>query len=343
MSWPARILARQREKGDIADAVRAEAAARQSLKVLPRNNAAALVRLAQSLLAQHRFPEALEIARRCAAVDPRGSRLVADIELELGNDDEARRALDAAPVETDDLNALAPAARLKEAEGKPDEALALRRDACRLADDRTDMPAEVVAWYHTMVGHALIDSGKLDEGERACRVALAIFPRDYRAMTGLAEAAAWRGDWNLVIDWSRQALRFAPQNPEALRLLYDAYTAQGKSREAEEEFERFKALAHSFPRIYDRHWALFCADNGRDLDEALTLARRDLELRHDLHAYDTLAWVYFKKGLLSEAGTMSERALSRGTQDAAVYQHAGAIARAAGDPQLRIDVLCPRT
>src|SRR5262252_5735320 len=79
-------LARQRETGDVQDAVRAERAARRSLELLPGGNVTALTRLARSLLGQHRFPEVLEVARRAAKLDPAAELLVADVELELGHD-----------------------------------------------------------------------------------------------------------------------------------------------------------------------------------------------------------------------------------------------------------------
>ena len=324
-------LALQRETGDIADAVRAEDAARRSLKILRRGNTSAAIRLARALLAQHRFPEALEVALRAASADSQASRLVADIRLELGDYDDALRAIGPAPAESDDLNYKALRARFEAIDGSPDRALRLMREAASIVDERPDMPAEAVAWYHTMVGHMLIDSGKLEEGERSCRRALEVFPRDYRAMTGLAEAATWRGDHEGAIAWGRKALEIAPQNPEALRLVGEACAATGKAREADEQYRLLEALAHSFPRIYDRHWVLFCADNGRNLDEALALARKDLELRHDVHAYDALAWACFKKGLLPEAGRMMEKALARGTREAPLLHHAAIIARASGE------------
>jgi tetratricopeptide (TPR) repeat protein len=177
------------------------------------------------------------------------------------------------------------------------------------------MPAETVAWYHTMVGHGLIDLGKLDEGVQSCKEALAIFPRDYRAMTGLAEAAASRHDWQGAVTWGQKAIETSPQNPEAFKILGDAYAELGQTSKAEQKYQLLEQLAHSFPRIYDRHWALFCADKGSKLDHALTLARKDLELRQDLHAYDTLAWVCFKKGLQKEAEAAMEKALSQGTAE----------------------------
>ncbi len=103
-----------------------------------------------------------------------------------------------------------------------------------------------------------------------------IFPPDYRAMTGFAEAAAFCGEWEEVIAWACKAIEASPQNLEALKLLYEAYTASGDDDKAEREYRWFKELAHSFPSIYDCDWAMFCADNGKDLDEAYTLAKKDL-------------------------------------------------------------------
>ncbi len=327
----AAYLARQRETGLIEDAVRAERAARASLAIRSSSNVAALNKLATALLTQHRFREALEVADRAVVLDPEAQRLRADILLELGDYQAARKALAQIPAREEDLNLLALHARFAELEGKMARSIELLREAGRIADTLPDMPTEAVAWYHTMVGHRLIDTGKLDEGAQSCRKALAIFPRDYRAMTGLAEAAAARRDWQGAVAWGRKAIETSPQNPEALKILGDAYAELGRTSEAEEQYHLLDQLAHSFPRIYDRHWALFAHDKGRQLDEALTLARKDLELRQDLHAYDTLAWVCFKKGLQKEAEAAMEKALSQGTAEAPLLYHAAMIARARGD------------
>ena len=194
----------------------------------------------------------------------------------------------------------------------------------------SDLPAEAAAWFHVMVGHTLIDRGRLDEGTTACRTALAIFPNDYRAMTGLAEAAAFRGEWDEVVAWGRKAIEASPQNPEALALLAEAALKLGDQAEADRRIQQFQELAHSFPRIYDRHWALFCADNDRNLDAAYALAKKDLELRQDAGAYETLAWTAFKMGHQAEAEAALSSAIDLKPQTAAFFRRAEAITRADG-------------
>lgn len=324
-------LTRQRERGDIADAVRAEEAARKSLALNPsRTNASAGIRLAQAMLAQHRFPEALAMAEAAAKADPKAERLVIDVQLELGDYDAATQAMQRVTAETDDMNLLALRARFAEIQGKPDQSLALMREAAQLADYRPDMPAEVVAWYHTMVGHHLIDAGHLDEGVKSCEKALTIFPNDYRALTGLAEAAAWRSDHAAALKWALAAIKLSAQNPEAIRLAGEAYAGMGKKAEADQQFQALRTLAGSFPRIYDRHWIVFRLDTDQDLDAALALARQDLTLRHDVGAHDTLAYACLKKGLLDEADREMTLAMAQGTQDANMVHHAALIATARG-------------
>ena len=129
-----------------------------------------------------------------------------------------------------------------------------------------------------------------------------------------------------------KALAIAPQNPVARKLVGDAHAARGESEEAERHYRTLGELFRSFPRIYDRHRAQFSAETGRDLDEALALARADLELRRDVQGYDTLAWVCLKKGMQAEAEAAIGRALAKGTRRATFFYHAGMIARAGGDP-----------
>jgi tetratricopeptide (TPR) repeat protein len=70
---------------------------------------------------------------------------------------------------------------------------------------------------------------------------------------------------------------------------------------------------------------LFHADQGIKLPEALELARKELEVRHDIYTWDTLAWVLYKNGRLQDAAEALNKALVLHTNDPLLLFHAGMI------------------
>ena len=82
--------------------------------------------------------------------------------------------------------------------------------------------------------------------------------------------------------------------------------------------------------LHNRDLALFDADHDQKLPEALALAKKEFEVRHDIYTWDTLAWVQYKNGNLPEASEASRQALRFGTRDALLLFHAGMIASSLG-------------
>jgi tetratricopeptide (TPR) repeat protein len=91
--------------------------------------------------------------------------------------------------------------------------------------------------------------------------------------------------------------------------------------------------------VYNRELALFYADHGRRLPEALDLARRELDVRRDVYTWDVLAWTRYQNGRVPEAAAAMGDALQLGTRDARLLFHAGMIYRAAGDTDRARDYL----
>jgi Tfp pilus assembly protein PilF len=77
--------------------------------------------------------------------------------------------------------------------------------------------------------------------------------------------------------------------------------------------------------LANRELALFYADQGIKLTEALKLARNELEIRRDIYTWDVLAWVLYKNGKFAEAGQAMEKALCLHTNDSQLLFHAGMI------------------
>jgi tetratricopeptide (TPR) repeat protein len=89
-------------------------------------------------------------------------------------------------------------------------------------------------------------------------------------------------------------------------------------------------LGHINQVLHNRDLALFYADHDEKLPEALDLAQKELEVRHDVYTWDALAWALYKNGKASEASDASEKALKFGTKDPILLFHAGVINEALG-------------
>jgi tetratricopeptide (TPR) repeat protein len=323
-----------RESGDGQFVALAEQAARRSLKILPgRFNAQAYSALGHSLLTQHRFQEALVVAESATVYDAQAERLRADILLELGDYDQAARALEKVPHATGDANWNALKARLLEIGGQPEAALKLWLQAAHSSAAQIDGPHESVAWFFFRLGNSLAALGRGDEARQQYRKALQIFPRDYRSLTALARLAACRHDWKSTVTYGEQAAAMVP-SLEVLTLLGDAYAALGQTKKARDQARLAEAttvLARARGATDNRQLALFYLDHNRNLPEALRLARADLQSRHDVYTYDTLAWALYKNKQFKEAKNAMHRALLHGTRDSLMCFHAGVIAAANGD------------
>src|SRR5437762_5408445 len=81
------------------------------------------------------------------------------------------------------------------------------------------------------------------------------------------------------------------------------------------------------PGAYHRAWSLFLLDHGRHLATVSRKIREEMRTRKDIYAYDLLAWSLHKQGRDHEAADAMTVALSQGTRDAQLFQHASAIMR----------------
>jgi hypothetical protein len=326
-------LQRARETADNADLVRAEQAARRSLALRRGRNEQAFGVLASSLLAQHRFVEALDVGRELQAADTtsvaaRG--LVAETELELGHYTEAGRLFGMLASYRGELGVAPRLARWEELRGHPELARRELRDALRLAAGRHGVPAEQVAWFHWRLGDLALRAGHLKEAQRELDAGLAILPSDYRLLGALARLDAARHDWRRAAEHGELAIAHV-LDPATLGLLSDVYAASGDSVKA---LEYDRALALSVlrqPGPYHRAWSLYLLDHDREVPTVLGKVEAELRTRRDVYGWDLLAWALHKSSRDAEAVAPMHRALALGTRDAMLHYHAGMIELALAD------------
>lgn len=325
-------LQRSRETGDPSDAIRAEAAARRSIQHRTTRNDAAAQVLSAALLAQHRFDEALTIARglrdRNADV-PSLRAAVAEIEMELGQYDSARVAFESLSASSTDLSVAPRLARWAEVEGRTGEARWLMRAALKAALATPHMPREQVAWFWLRNGDLDLRSGRYATADSEYQAGLAAHPGDYRLLAASARLAEARHDWRRAITDGEQAIAVA-LDPATLGLLSDSYAAIGDSEKSLEYARVLDVAVLKQPGAYHRAWSLFLLDHHRHVATVYRKVREELRTRRDIYGYDLLAWALHVQGRDVEAKVAMARALSQGTQDALLFHHAAAIERSLG-------------
>jgi hypothetical protein len=80
-----------------------------------------------------------------------------------------------------------------------------------------------------------------------------------------------------------------------------------------------------------RTLSLFWSTKNRHTDEAIALAKRELEVRRDVYTEDAMAWALYRAGRIAEAKEHMALARRLGTPDPRLVYHEGAIRIAAGD------------
>lgn len=203
-------------------------------------------------------------------------------------------------------------------------------------------------------------AGKLPQAIEELKSVIALNPEDLQARYILALVYSAEQDYDKAADQYEVILKkfsvVDPQNLEVYGYLGQLYYSQRKFDKAIEQFEHMLTLEPKNVEIIfmlgsvyldkqDRPKAMeyfkkaleidpehenslnslgyMYAEDGDNLDEAVTLVKKALELSPDNGAYlDSLGWVYYKKGMYAEALNSLTKAADL-YKDPVIYEHLG--------------------
>jgi tetratricopeptide (TPR) repeat protein len=341
----AAYLQKGRETGDAADFELAKGALEKSIDLLSNDPAAAfaMTQMAVVCMAEHRFDGALVWAQKALALgsgDPSPWAIAGDALADMGDyagAAEAYSKLDSLFGSEDEKLAFSyqrdtRISFLRFVAGDTQGAIDLMRSAIQKAI-QMHMPAENIAWSRYQLGEELFQIGEMSAAEKADLAALEEYPGYYRGLAGLAKVRAAQGKYNDAVDLFKKAIAAVPY-PEYAAALGDVYQKIGDTQEAKKQYQLVEFIGHLSQinqQIHNRDLALFYADHDLKLNESLELARKELEVRHDIYTWDVLAWSLYKSGKFQEAADAISHALAQGTKDAQSFFHAGMIYEKAGD------------
>jgi tetratricopeptide (TPR) repeat protein len=323
-------ITKARETGDASLYDLADTAIRKALELDPKLFQA---RFGQAVVlsAQHEFRKALDLVRGLHQEDPQADQcllVAADALLELGRYEQAEKAYDElqAKEESESL-LLSRRARLAELRGRTEEALQLMHRAAEEEAGALVSP-RARAWYQARLGEMYFNAGRLAEAGKHYEAARQINPKYSVPLAGLGRVRAAEGKLDEAIERFKQAVTIYADLP-TLAELGDLYAKTGKSFLAQVNYDRLEQAGLKQP-AFARELALFYCNHDRNLPQALELARKDLTVRQDIYAHDTLAWALFKNHQFEEAAKEMREALKLGTKDASLLYHAGMICAKTG-------------
>ncbi len=329
------LAQRARETADPAYYDQALEAVDRSLALVPDNFAARKVKVWVQL-GQHEFAKALEAARalnKQAPDDVMVYGYLVDAAVEMGLYDEAEAAaqwmLDLRP---GNVPGLTRAAYLRELFGDLDGAVELMAMAYQSIPGHE---TEHRAWVLTHIGHLYRSGGKLELASEVLEEALKIFPGYHYALAQLAHTRTAQGQHEQALALYQKHYEVAA-HPENLYLVGQALAQLGRDDEAQKAYQQFEEGARGeidSPDNANHDLIFYYTDHANNPQEALRIAKIEIQRRKDVHTRDAYAWALYTNGQHDEAYQQIERALSVGIQDAKIFFHAGAIAQAKGDEQ----------
>lgn len=319
--YAAACLQKARETGDVSWFVHADRLLAKSQRLAPRDLETLSI-LATLRLQQHRFEDAIALARKVLAQAPERDTaygIIGDSLIELGDYD---RAFDTYQTMADLKPSIAAYTRAAYARALQGDMPSAKR-MLRMAADAGSPYAENTAWALVQLGHEEFATGNLDGAERAYSEALQRFPNYVHALAGLGKVASARGNVKTAIQLYERATAAIPLHDYVVAL-GDLYTLDGRSRDAAKQYSQVLAVAQInrasgiAPGV---ELAQFYCDHDRNLTEALAIARTVEHRQKDIRTEDALAWSLFKNARYSDALEASKRALRLGTLDASFLYH----------------------
>jgi len=328
-----------RETGDINYYDLAEQTLQKALALAPQDfrTADPLVHMALVYMGEHRFSEALAYTQK--AIGTGSGNLAAfavegDAYTDMGDYEEAAAAYNTVQALGRAISSPLALAYMIDSRkaylcylrGDAPEAIRLMRSAIAAAL-QTNVPRENLAWLYFELGERYFQMGALRDADLSYESGITADPNHYRSLAGLAKVRAAQGKLEESIQLYQRSIAIIPF-PVYVAELGDVYKKVGRVKEAQQQYDLVEYIGHLSKLnqvLANRELALFYADQGIKLPEALELARKELEVRHDIYTWDALAWVLYRNGRLQEAAEAINKALVLHTNDSLLLFHAGMI------------------
>jgi tetratricopeptide (TPR) repeat protein len=203
------------------------------------------------------------------------------------------------------------------------DAIKIMENTVSASPDRRD--------FRLVLANVYVRDQRYDDAIHVYEGLLKVDPKSADLLMRLAETQRRKGDVNLAVDTFRRAAEVAPTDSRPLLQLGMLLDGTGRRDQAKPVYEQVLKIQPDNPFALN-NLAFIKAEEGVDLDEALTMAQRARQkMPSSMDIMDTLGWIYIKKNLSDDA-VRTFRELTQAEPSRATYRlHYGMALMQKGD------------
>lgn len=177
---------------------------------------------------------------------------------------------------------------------------------------------------HNNLGYLYtMNNVKLDAGLEHCKKAVSLDPNNPVYLHSLGCAYYKNRDVKKAVATLKKAYSFNPGLREVHEHLAEIYLQLNDNESAIKHLE-FLLSQDTSDALLNNNYAYILAEANQKLDAAMACIEKAVAAEPGSAVYlDTLAWVYFKKGMLKEAFDAIDRAIKIDPSMGALYMHKG--------------------
>lgn len=315
---------------NINDLLKAEALLVQANETYKYSNVGTIRSLARNYISQHRFKEALILAKKAEAIGEgmkETQKLFFDVQMELGNYADAKKNLDLLQ-DQQDFDYLIRAAKWNDHLGDLKTTISLMEKAKMIAESFNNSYLKV--WCYSNLGDYYGHYGNINKSYEYYLKTLAADPNNCYALKGIAWIA-FSHDKN-----TKEAIRIVNavsrrhNSPDFYLLKSQIAEYDNKIKMKKDNLDIYFAMLrnHKYGAMYNRYNALIYSEDKNKVSEALEIAKVEINHRPTPESYDLLAWSYFKMGDEKKALAIEQKYIIGKTSEPKINFHLAMIYKA---------------
>ncbi|RKE94794.1 tetratricopeptide repeat protein [Ichthyenterobacterium magnum] len=318
--------------GNIDFLIKAEKDLNSAIEMTNRKFPAFLKSLAANYISQHRFKEALVLLKEADASGEKRNgtkKMFFDVHLELGNYLAAEAYLKQIK-NTSDFDYLIRLAKWEDHKGNLEGAIKQMEKATAIAE--ASNLKGIKQWSYTNLADFYGHAGEIKKSYNHYLKALKLDPNDAYAKKGIAWITySYENNTNEALNiLNHISTYYKAPDYDLLKAEIAEYTNDKELKSSALNDYKSAVQNKQYGDMYNAYNVMVYNDELLLPEQALEIAKHEVESRPTPQSYDLLAWSYFKKGDVEKANAIVEKFIEGQTYEPTVLYHIAEIYKAAG-------------